>query len=314
MYCVDGATLSRQYKEHISDFREWEQKHHSEEYVLYENNLSEYLSIDETSLSQGELCTFVTNKLSKGKKGTMVAMVNGTKSENVIFELNKMSEEQRNKVKEVTLDLSSSMKLIVKKVFPKATLVIDRFHVQKLVNEAVSDIRISYRWEAIEEENKEIALSKEVHMKYIPHTFENGDTRKQLLARSRHIVMKHHSKWTDSQKIRAEILFEQYPEIEEAYYVSMELTDIYNKKITSGVALTKLAHWYNKVEKLNLKYFKSVIETMQNNYQTIANYFINRSTNASAESFNAKIKLFRSQLRGIRDIPFFIYRLSKLFA
>ncbi|MBP6430047.1 MAG: transposase [Bacteroidales bacterium] len=94
----------------------------------------------------------------------------------------------------------------------------------------------------------------------------------------------------------------------------MELTNIYNQRITPGVALTKLAHWYNKVEKLNLKYFKSVIVTMQNNYQTIANYFINRSTNASAESFNAKVKQFRSQLRGIRDIPFFIYRLSKLFA
>jgi len=314
MYGVDGTALSRQYKEHISDFREWEQKHHSEQYVLYENNLSEHLSIDETSLSQGELYTFITNKSAKGQKGTMVAMVNGKKSENVIFELKKMSEEQRNKVKEVPLDLSSSMKLIVQKAFPQAILVSDRFHVQKLVNEAVSDIRISYRCEAIEQENNEIALSKEVNMKYIPHTFENGDTRRQLLARSRHTIMKHHSKWTDSQKIRAEILFEQYPEIQEAYYVSMELTDIYNKKITPGVALTKLAHWYNNVEKLNLKYFKTGIETMQNNYQTIVKYFINRSTNASAESFNAKIKQFRSQLRGIRDIPFFIYRLSKLFA
>ncbi len=314
MYCVDGVALSRQYKEHISDFREWEQEHHSERHVLYESNLSESISIDETSLSGGELYTFVTNKAAKGKKGSMVAMVNGTKSDNVIFELKKMSEDLRHKVKEVTLDLSHSMKLIVQKAFPNAVLVSDRFHVQKLVNEAVSDLRINYRWEAIEQENNEIALSKEVKMKYIPHTFENGDTRRQLLARSRHIVMKHYSKWTDSQKIRAEILFEQYPEIKEAYYVSMELTNIYNQRITPGVALTKLAHWYNKVEKLNLKYFKSVIVTMQNNYQTIANYFINRSTNASAESFNAKVKQFRSQLRGIRDIPFFIYRLSKLFA
>jgi transposase len=53
---------------------------------------------------------------------------------------------------------------------------------------------------------------------------------------------------------------------------------------------------------------------MQNNYGKICNYFDNRSTNASAESFNAKVKAFISQFRGVRDIPFFIFRLTKLFA
>ena len=54
--------------------------------------------------------------------------------------------------------------------------------------------------------------------------------------------------------------------------------------------------------------------TLSHNYQTILNYFDNRSTNASAESFNAKVKAFRAQFRGVRDIPFFIFRLAKIFA
>ncbi len=141
-----------------------------------------------------------------------------------------------------------------------------------------------------------------------------GDTRRQLLATSRHIVLKNSSKWTKSQIQRAEILFEQYPEIKMAYDVSLELTQIYNLKIKKEVALTKCAHWYNKVDKLNCKFFKSVMQTMQNNYRDIANYFDNRSTNASAESFNAKIKAFRSQFRGVKDIPFFIFRLANIFA
>ncbi|MBR3615488.1 MAG: transposase, partial [Bacteroidaceae bacterium] len=37
-------------------------------------------------------------------------------------------------------------------------------------------------------------------------------------------------------------------------------------------------------------------------------------TNAFAESFNAKIKAFRTQLRGVTDLKFFFYRLTKLFA
>ncbi len=94
----------------------------------------------------------------------------------------------------------------------------------------------------------------------------------------------------------------------------MKLTDIFNMRCNKGVALSKLARWYEEVEKLNSKFFNSVIQTMQNNYGTIANYFENRSTNASAESFNAKVKAFRNQFRGVADIPFFIFRLAKLFA
>ncbi len=270
--------------------------------------------MDETCLSQGELYTFVTNKAAKGKKGALVAMVRGTKSDDVIFALSKLPRHKRLKVKEITIDLSPSMKLIARQAFPNAMIVSDRFHVQKLMNEAISDLRVDYRWEAIDQENDEIALAKEVGRKFISHTFRNGDTRRQLLARSRHIVMKHFSKWTASQRTRAEILFEQYPEIEKAYKVSMELTQIFNTRCTKEIALTKLARWYNYVDALDSKFFNSVIQTMQNNYATIANYFENRSTNASAESFNAKVKAFRAQLRGIEDIPFFIFRLAKLFA
>ena len=89
---------------------------------------------------------------------------------------------------------------------------------------------------------------------------------------------------------------------------------IYNKTTDKGIALPKLAKWYDMVDRLQSKFFNSVINTMQNNYGIIINYFDNRSTNASAESFNAKVKAFRSQFRGVRDIPYFIFRLSKIFA
>ncbi|MDR3251914.1 MAG: transposase, partial [Tannerella sp.] len=49
-------------------------------------------------------------------------------------------------------------------------------------------------------------------------------------------------------------------------------------------------------------------------YEEILNFFIKRSTNASAESFNAKIKNFRASLRGVNDMDFFLFRLSKIFA
>jgi len=118
--------------------------------------MGEYLSIDETAFTNGELYTIVTNKKAKGKKGALVAMVKGTKAETVIRILLKIPIGKRNKVKEVTLDMAGNMGLIVKKSFPKATRVIDRFHVQKLATEAIQEIRIKHRWEAIDNENDAI--------------------------------------------------------------------------------------------------------------------------------------------------------------
>lgn len=272
--------------------------------------------MDETCLSRGELYTIITNKKAHGGKGAMIAMIKGTKSEVVRQYLNLLPRSRRLQVKEITIDLSASMKLIAKSAFPNAVIVSDRFHVQKLMNEAISDLRVDYRWQAIDQENAEIELAKETGRKFVPHTFRNGDTRRQLLARSRHVVMKNHSKWNPSQKERAEILFEQYPALKEAYEVSMELTRIYNREdITDKrIALTLLARWYEKVESMGCKFFNSVVQTMQNNYGSTTNYFDHRSTNAAAESFNAKVKAFRSQFRGVRDITFFIFRLTKLFA
>lgn len=314
MYGVDGKKLSFWYKYFLSNYKEWNQRYHAADYVLFKENIGERLSMDETCLSQGELYTIITNKSAHGGKGSLVAMIKGTRSEDIIYYLNHLPRTKRLKVKEITIDLSPSMRLIAKRAFPNATIVSDRFHVQKLMNEAISDLRVDYRWQAIDQENEEVAFAKEIGRKFIPHTFENGDTRRQLLARSRHIVMKHHSKWTESQKRRASILFREYPAIQEAYGVSMKLTEIFNTKCNRSVALTKLARWYEEVEKLNCKFFNSVTQTMQNNYATVVNYFENRSTNASAESFNAKVKAFRNQFRGVADIPFFIFRLATIFA
>ena len=52
----------------------------------------------------------------------------------------------------------------------------------------------------------------------------------------------------------------------------------------------------------------------EKNYIDILNFFDNRSTNASAEAFNAKIKNFTAQLRGISDIKYFLFRLQKIHA
>jgi transposase len=272
-----------------------------------------HLSIDEVALSQGELYTIVTNKKAKGKKGCLVAVIAGTKAEYVIEHLCKIDYKKRSLVQEITLDMANSMKLISKRCFPKAVQVTDRFHVQKLALEILQEIRIKYRWEAMDAENRLILQAKKEKKAYIPEILPNGDTIKQLLARSRYTLYKSREKWTESQNERAQILFELYPDIKTAYRLVQQLRGIYNNYNNKHIAMTKLAHWFRNVEESGFKNFNILLNTITINYQSILNYFDNRSTNASAESFNAKVKAFRSQFRGVRKVDFFLFRLSNLF-
>ena len=314
LFGVDGVALSRQYKNKISDFKEWKSNLPIEGSLVYPKNVTHQLSIDETSLSNGELYTIVTSKKAKGKKGTLVAMVKGTKADEVTKVLKKIPKHIRNKVQEITLDMAAPMINIAENCFPKATQVTDRFHVQKLAYEAVQDLRIKHRWIALDLENEQMEIAKCTGKVYKPDCLPNGDTVKQLLARSRYILFKHQSKWTDRQRIRAKLLFERYPDIKRAYDLCMKLFEIYQHTNVKGVAFTKLAQWYDHVEKSGFKSFNTVKRTIQQHYRSILNYFDNRSTNASAESFNAKIKAFRLQLRGVRDTQFFLFRFTKIFA
>ncbi|GAL65847.1 ISAon1 family transposase [Jejuia pallidilutea] len=206
------------------------------------------------------------------------------------------------------------MKLIAKKCFPKAIQVTDRFHVQKLAIEALQDIRIKHRWEAIDLENDLIKQAKASKSEFKPETFDNGDTRKQLLARSRYLLYKAPNNWTQNQYLRSKILFDQYPDIKKAYNLVQGLRNIFNTATSIQTAYTKLAHWYKDVEQTGFKAFNTIANTITINYKSILNYFMNRSTNASAESFNARIKAFRAQFRGVKNVEFFLFRLTNIFA
>lgn len=242
MYGIKGKKFQRQYKKKISGFKAWKDRSHAEEWLIFPENITEELSLDEVVLSGGELYTVLTSKKAKGKKGSLVAIIRETQSGTVIRHLMKISRKLRLKVREITLDMAGLMKLIATACFPKAAQVIDRFHVQKLASEALQEIRIKHRWEAIEEENNAIIEAKKSHKAHNQKTYSNGDSKKQLLARSRHLFYKSPSTWTERQKERAEILFKLYPDIERAYLLTNTLRVIYNQKMEKSLAITKLAH------------------------------------------------------------------------
>ncbi len=281
--------------------------------MLYPQNVTEKLSIDELALSQGELYTFVTSKEAKGKKKTIVAVINGTESNKIIEVLSKIPAEKRNDVREITLDMARNMESAARNSFPQGKLVTDRFHVVRLVLDALQHLRIKYRWEAIEEENKAIESAKAEGRKYQFEVLSNGDTLKQLLARSKYLLYKFEENWTFSQQRRASLLFDKFPLLKKAYAITVKFRYIYEEN-NAQAAHQRIREWIDDLKKFEVDTFNTAAKSIEYNMENILNFFTNRSTNAHAESFNSKIKQFRANQRGVRDIKFFLFRLEKLFS
>lgn len=257
---VNGQTLRKQYKEKLRDYRSWDLLEHAGDYILYPDIIGQDMSLDETCLSNGDVYTILTNKAAHGRKGALAAMVRGVSLEVVSNILKKIPLKKRLEVRIVTTDLSSAMMLTVRTAFPAAKLINDRFHVQRLMSEAVDQMRIRYRWEVLDQENKAIKehrtkrnacrnkQERDSLGQWKPCILENGETMQQIMARSRHIILKHRSKWNEQQTARAEILFERFPDLEKAYNLYLDMISIFNKMSTSDEARLNLARWYNEVE------------------------------------------------------------------
>ena len=269
-YHVNANTLEKQYKDVLSGYRTWSEASHADKWLVFPENVGPHLAIDETSLSNGELYTIVTNRDRHGRERCLVAIVAGTKAEDVIEVLEKIPQELLDKVED--------------------------------------------RWEAIQEANDAMEEAKQAGEPYNPTRYGNGDTKKELLARSRYLLFKSGEKWTPRQRERAEILFNEFPDMKKAYGLSHSLRMIFSKNTIKDAARLAMARWYNQVEEAGFHSFNVIAATFYEHYEDILNFYVNRSSNASAESFNAKIKNFRAALRGIVDEKFFLYRLSMIYA
>ncbi|GAB4050369.1 transposase [Spirosoma litoris] len=105
----------------------------------------------------------------------------------------------------------------------------------------------------------------------------NGDTVKQLLARSRYVLYKKSTDWTPSQRERATRLFDRYPDLKTAYELSQSVSYIFENTTDKLYDLARLAKWHEKVRQAGFQTFNTVARSIQNHYITILNYFDNRT-------------------------------------
>jgi transposase len=295
--------LERSYKDLLSGYDESS----APEELFHPENMGEHLAIDETSLLRGDFYTILTNK----DTGKLVALMKGTKAKEITEKLIKhLSAEERMSVKEVTLDMDDGFDWVARQCFTNAEHVVDRFHVQKLVTECMQTLRITERQKILTARRE----AKKARTTFSESRYENGDTPRQLLARSRYLLFKPSHTWTDTQQERATILFREYPDMQTAYELTQQLKKLYDKHMTRDVAAVLLRQWCEECDLSGIPDMEDAASTVLRHEGRILHFWNNRSTNAFAESFNAKLKNFRGILRGIRDIKFFLFRCEVYFS
>lgn len=282
--------------------------------IFNPEHLGANMAIDDKNIG-GEGYTVLSNK----ETGKIALLIMTTKADLICETLRKVPARLLFRVKTISKDLASNYDWVARTMFLNATRIADKFHVIKLGLEALQAIRIRYRQErlTLERERREEWKKAGKKIKDMPpmEILSNGETHKQLLAKSRYLLFKFSSDWSEVQKQRAGLLFEQFPEIKEAHGIICAFRNFYKCKVGQPhKARDSLGKWYLKAQSSNINEIKNFLHTVKNHEGEILHYFQEGHTNAFAESINSKIQSFVRSNYGIRDRDFFHFRLKKYFS
>jgi transposase len=288
--------------------------------IFAPENLGQDMALDDKNIG-GEGYTILSNK----KTGKIALMAMTNKAKLLCDLLGKMPTTLLMQVKTISKDLAVSYDWVARTVFLNAVRIADKFHVIQLGMEALQAVRIRYRQEVLslerkaKEEWKKTGKKMKDFSRFNPvEVLINGETVKELLAKSRYLLFKFESEWTDTQKQRAQLLFEHFPKIKEAYGILCAFRNFYKCKTGEAQsqhrARESLEKWYLKAKSSDIEEIKNFLHTVKSCEGEILNYFDEGHTNAFAESLNSKIQNFVRSNYGIRDRDFFHFRVKKHFS
>ena len=276
------------------------------------------MGIDDKNI-HGEGYTIIYNKDTK----KIFLMIMTRKSKIICEILSKLPLRIRLRVKTITKDLANNYEWVSRTMFPHATRIADKFHVLCLAFEALQDLRVRLRQLVLTQERQlkqrrqKIAkvASIKLKSKLIEKIYKNGETKKEILARGRYLLLKRKKEWTENQQERAEILFDLFPQIEKGYNNISLFREFYATKIGQRhKAVSLLNNWYTETEQLKIEEFSNLISSIKSHEHEILNYFDEGRTNAALESLNSKIQRFIISTFGFQDRDLFHFRIKKHFS
>ncbi|MDR0205800.1 MAG: transposase [Bacteroidales bacterium] len=269
-------------------------------YVFKKENLGEHMCIDDKAIGHTGFSI-----LSNNKTGKIALMIESANSKEVEQAMSLFGKELW-RIKSISMDMSPTYALVCNNLIPRATQVIDKFHVMKYVYDAVGNARIRI--------NKELTATLTKGKK---KTEQDKETLSELelLRRINHAITQSPDKWNEEMTETINRVFEKHDELKKAYQISQDFKNWYDYRnhSKSTIQITKcLYQWYEQARQL--KVFESVIKMIRKHEDEIINFFQHGMTNAKAERLNGKIQRFLSGNYGIKDKDFFLYRTANYFS
>ena len=269
-------------------------------YVFKKEHIGAKMSIDDKSIGQ-EGFTVLSN-YQTGKIAMLIESTNSVEVEAAMA----LFGEQLNKIKHISMDMSSTCALVCNNLIPCATQIIDKFHVMKHVYEVVSNVRTGIRKTLLAMLTK--GTKKTEEDKKILAELE-------LLRRVRYAITQSPDKWSNKMKKTVNQVFEKYNNLKLAYQISQHFKrwyDYQNHSKSMDEIRNNLYKWYEQAKQL--EEFKGVIKMIRKHESEMMNFFKHGISNAKAERLNGKIQRFVSNNFGIKNKDFTLYRIANYFA
>lgn len=327
LYWINEKTLSNYFMNIVSNFAiekqkekedeklfRWKSKTSREQYTSRYSKLRENwyfnkdkiwtrLCIDEKNINWEVYTIFSNSDL----KQWLIWIIPWTKSKIVTdLVINKTKLKDRLKVKEVALDMVSSMERIARELFPQAKQVVGRYNVMTNVLGDINALRIRVKTQIIKEDLDLMEQSKIDRKKYYPKKYllnsRISETKKELITRLRYQLFKRKKDWNETQNDRWKIIekLSEFQDIIYSYEIISDLFDIFDQK---DKALS-FSQWFSKISRLeHIIEIQNSGRMVQNHLVRILTYFDNWFTNA-----------FVSNLRWFKNQNYMLYRIITKFS
>lgn len=244
-----------------------------------------YLAIDEIAIRKGHKYLTVVLDMESGA----VVFVGDGKGAESLLPFWRRLRRSRAQVKAVAVDLSPAYTSAILAHLPEAVIVYDHFHVIKLFNDALSNLRREIQRQAQTKEGKQAVKG----------------IRWLLLKRSENLDE------TKNERQRLETALELNAPLAAGYYLKEDLGQLW-KQPNKGIANRFLDGWIERALAANIPLITTFTRTLKRHRQGILAYYDYRITTGPLEGVNNKIKTLKRQAYGYRDIAFFKLRILGL--
>jgi len=248
------------------------------------------VGIDEIALKKGhrDFVVIVSARLANGKLYLLAVLPDRSK-QTVATWLQTIPAAIRQQIQTVCCDMWEAYVAAVRESLPRATIVIDRFHVAQHYRDGADSLRKQELKRLRQELSKDEA--KALKKTLWPFRKRPADLEPE-------------------EQERLEGLFAHSPQLKQAYELREQLTEIFDSARSKAAGVRLLKAWRRKVEASGLSCFAPFLKLLDSWLDLIANYFRHRQSSGFVEGLNNKLKVLKRRCFGIYNLGHLFQRIT----